>query len=165
MDAKHVSEVSLILPDGSEYAQKGKLNFTANQIDPSLGTQELRATFDNADKTLLPGMFVRARVTMGIREGVFLVPQTAVLTGDQGKFVYVAEKNKEGKNTVGIRPISETGWQGKDWVVQSGLNAGDQVIVDNLIKLRPGAEVAPHPFVTPPPMPPAAKPDNTQQKH
>jgi len=165
LDAKHVSEVSLILPDGSEYAQKGKLNFTANQIDPSLGTQELRATFENADKTLLPGMFVRARVTTGTCEGVFLVPQTAVLTGDQGKFVYVAEKNKEGKNTVGIRPISETGWQGKDWVVQSGLNAGDQVIVDNLIKLRPGAEVAPHPFGTPPPMPPAAKPDNTQQKH
>jgi membrane fusion protein (multidrug efflux system) len=165
MDAKHVSEVSLILPDGSEYAKKGKLNFTANQIDPSLGTQELRATFENADKTLLPGMFVRARVTTGTREGVFLVPQTAVLTGDQGKFVYVAEKNKEGKNTAGIRPISETGWQGKDWVVQSGLNAGDQVIVDNLIKLRPGAEVAPHPFGTPPPMPPAAKPDNTQQKH
>ena len=151
VDASHASEVSLILPDGSDYAQKGKLNFAASQIDAALGTQQLRATFDNSDKQLLPGQFVRARVTTGTRDGVFLVPQTAVQTGDQGKFLFVIERDKDGKNVAGVRPITEGGWQGKDWVILSGLKAGDQVIADNLIKVRPGAAVAPHPLGSPPP--------------
>ena len=149
LDQKHVREVSLILPDGSEYAHKGKLNFTANQINPSLGTQELRATFDNADKRLLPGQFVRARVTTGTREGVFLVPQTAVLTGEQGKFVYVANE----KNEAIIRPVVVGEWKGKDWIILEGLTANDKVIVDNLIKLRPNAPVVPHALETAPSLP------------
>ena len=139
-NASNVSDVSLILPDGSEYPQKGKLNFTASEINPSLGTQELRATFANQDKSLLPGQFVRARVTTGTREGVFLVPQTAVLTGELGRFVYVANI----KNEATIRPIVVAEWRGKDWIVTEGLNPNDKVIVDNLIKLRPNAPVAPH---------------------
>jgi len=158
-----VQDVKIILPDGTEYAESGKLNFAASQIDPALGTQQLRAEFGNKDKKLLPGQFVRARVTTGMRDGVFLVPQTAVLTGDQGKFVYVAEQGKNGKANVGIRPVTESGWHGKDWVVQ-GLNPGDRVIVDNVIKLRPGAEVAPHPFGTPPSVPLATK-NSVEQKH
>jgi membrane fusion protein, multidrug efflux system len=158
MTQKNAQKVTLILPDGTEYGESGKLNFAASQIDPALGTQQLRAEFANADKQLLPGQFVRARVTTGTREGVFLVPQTAVLTGDQGKFVFIAEKGKDGKTVAVIRPITEGGWHGKDWVVLSGLKAGDQVIVDNLIKTRPGAEVAPHPFGAPPAIPEQAKP-------
>ena len=148
-----VKGVTLILPDGKEYAQKGKLNFAASSIDPQLGTQQLRATFDNNDNALLPGQFVRIRVTTGMRDGVFLLPQTAVLTSDQGKFVFVAEKGKDGKVSAAIRPIVEGGWQGKDWVVLSGLKAGDQVIADNLIKVRPGAAVAPHLLDEAPAMP------------
>jgi membrane fusion protein, multidrug efflux system len=151
-NASNVSEVSLILPDGSEYPQKGKLNFTASEINPSLGTQELRATFENKDKTLLPGQFVRARVTTGTREGIFLVPQTAVLTGEVGKFVYVANE----KNEATIRPVVVAEWQGKDWIVTEGLKANDKVIVDNLIKLRPNAAVAPHPLGSPPVLPAGA---------
>ncbi len=151
-----VKDVSLILPDGKEYAAKGQLNFAASSIDPQLGTQQLRATFANDDKTLLPGQFVRIRVTTGTRKGVFLLPQTAVLTGDQGKFVFVAEKTPDGKAVAAIRPIVEGGWQGKDWVVLEGLKAGEQVIADNLIKLRPGANVVPHPYSETPP--PSAKP-------
>lgn len=144
LSEKRVQDVNIILPDGTEYTESGQLNFAASQIDPALGTQALRAEFANKDKKLLPGQFVRVRVTTGTRDGAFLVPQTAVLTGDQGKFVYVAEKSKDGKTIAGVRPVVEAGWHGKDWVIQSGLNAGEQVIVDNLIKLRPGAEVAPH---------------------
>jgi membrane fusion protein, multidrug efflux system len=143
VNAQNVSEVSLILPDGSEYAQKGKLNFTANQINPSLGTQELRATFQNADKQLLPGQFVRARVTTGSHEGVFLVPQAAISTGEQGTFVFIVND----KNQAERRPVTVGEWQGADWIILSGLNAGDKVITDNLIKLNmmpPGASVAPH---------------------
>ena len=150
---KTVKEVALVLPDGSEYKQKGKLNFSASQIDPKLGTQQLRATFENNDHQLLPGQFVRARITTGVRNGVFLIPQTSVLTGDQGKFVFVADKDKEGKVIAAVRLIKEGGWLGNDWVVLEGLKEGDQVIADNLIKVRPGAPVNPHPFGTAPAMP------------
>ena len=160
-NAQNLSEVSLILPDGSEYAQKGKLNFTASEINPTLGTQELRATFENADKTLLPGQFVRARVTTGSIEGVFLVPQTAISTGEQGTFVFIANT----KNQAERRPVTVGEWKGTDWIVLSGLQAGDKVITDNLIKLNmmpPGAPVAPHALGSTPSLPagaPATKPE------
>jgi membrane fusion protein (multidrug efflux system) len=148
-----VKEVSLVLADGTEYKHKGKLNFSASQIDPMLGTQQLRATFENNDHQLLPGQFVRARIMTGNRNGVFLIPQTSVLTGDQGKFVFVADKDKEGKVIAAVRPIKEGGWLNNDWVVLDGLKEGDQVITDNLIKVRPGAPVNPHPFGTAPTAP------------
>ena len=143
VNAQNVKEVSLILPDGSEYAHKGKLNFTANEINASLGTQELRATFENNDKTLLPGQFVRARITTGLYEGVFLVPQTAVSTAEQGAFVFIVNA----KNQAERRPVTVGEWKGADWIILSGLQANNKVIVDNLIKLNmmpPGAPVAPH---------------------
>ena len=147
-----VKQLHLILPNGQDYSQTGQLNFAASSIDPHLGTQQLRASFANADKSLLPGQFVRVRVTTGSRKGVFLLPQTAVLNGDQGKYVFVAEKNPQGKVLANVRPIAEGGWQGQSWVILSGLKAGEQVIADNLIKMRPGAEVLPHPYqvATPP---------------
>lgn len=137
---QNVKHVTLILPDGTEYQQKGKLNFAASQIDPLLGTQQLRATFENNDQVLLPGQFVRARVTTGQRDGVFLLPQTAISSSDQGRFVYVVNENNEAT----VRPVVVGDWVGKDWIVLEGLNAGDKVIVDNIIKLRPGAVVAPN---------------------
>lgn len=137
----NVKSVQLILPNGEEYAHKGQLNFAASSIDPQLGTQQLRAVFANEDKRLLPGQFVRIRVTTGQKDGVFVVPQTSVITNDQGKFVFVVNE----KNEATIRPIVVGNWVGKDWMVLKGLNAGDKVIVDNLIKIRPGAAVAPHP--------------------
>jgi membrane fusion protein (multidrug efflux system) len=147
-----VKQLHLILPNGQDYPQTGQLNFAASSIDPQLGTQQLRASFANADKALLPGQFVRVRVTTGSRKGVFLLPQTAVLTGDQGKFVFVAEKSAQGKVIASVRPVVEGGWQGPSWVILSGLKAGEQVIADNLIKMRPGVEVLPHPYqdATPP---------------
>jgi len=137
---QNVKQVSLVLPDGTEYEQKGKLNFAASQIDPLLGTQQLRATFDNADQRLLPGQFVRARVTTGQRDGVFLIPQVAISSSDQGKFVYVVNE----KNEATVRPVVVGDWVGKDWIILEGLNAGDKVIIDNIIKLRPGAAVIPN---------------------
>jgi len=136
----NVKEVKLILADGKEYASKGKLNFAASTIDPQLGTQQLRATFENESRQLLPGQFVRIRVTTGHQDGVFVVPQSAVLTNDQGKFVFVVNA----KNEATIRPIVTGNWVDMDWVVLSGLKTGEKVIIDNIIKLRPGAEVNPH---------------------
>jgi membrane fusion protein (multidrug efflux system) len=140
LSEQNVIKVTLILPDGTEYDQSGKLNFAARQIDPALGTQQLRATFDNSDQRLLPGQFVRIRVITGEQNGVFLVPQTAVLTSDLGRAVYVVNENNEAV----MRPVVTGKWVGKDWVITEGLKAGDKVIVDNIIKLRPGTPVLPH---------------------
>lgn len=140
LNEQRVKEITLILPDGTEFGKNGELNFAASKIHPTLGTQQLRATFDNPDQRLLPGQFVRARVTTGTRDGVFLVPQVAVHTSDVGKSVYVINE----KNEATIRPVVAGNWIGKDWVILEGLKAGDKVIVDNIIKLRPGNPVSPH---------------------
>ena len=147
-----VTGVELKLPDGSTYPLKGQLNFLASSIDPTLGTQQFRAEFKNPDGVLLPGQFVRARILAGEREGVFLVPQAAVTQTEQGYLVFVAGAD----NKVAPRPVQVGAWQGKDWVILGGLQAGDQVIVDNLMKLRPGAPVAPHPPQAPGAAPGAA---------
>lgn len=152
-----VEGIDLILPDGTKYPETGTLNFSASRIDPALGTQQLRAEFKNADKKLIPGQFVRIRVTTGSNEGVFLVPQAAVLSSEQGKFVFVAEKGSEGKFSAAVRPVKAGGWSGQDWVILGGLKQGDQVIVDNLIKVRPGAPVMPN---QPAPEQPAPKINN-----
>lgn len=137
LNEKNVGEVSLVLPDGSEYSKKGKINFAASQIDPTLGTQQLRATFENNEKQILPGQFVRVRVTSGKKDGVFLVPQLAVLNSDQGRFVFVVNE----KNQANPRPVVTGEWKGQDWVILNGLKSGDKVIVNNLIKARPGMPV------------------------
>ncbi len=141
LSQSNVKEVRLILPNGEEYTKKGTINFAASSIDPQLGTQQLRATFANENKQLLPGQFVRVRVVTGEKSGVFVVPQTAVVNNDQGKFVFVVND----KNEAVITPIVAGNWVGKDWVILSGLKAGDKVAVDNIIKLRPGMTVMPKP--------------------
>ena len=148
-----VTGVELILPDGSVYPVPGKLNFLASNIDTTLGTQQLRAEFPNPDGRLLPGQFVRARLLTGQRDGVFLVPQVAVLQTDKGNLVMVTDA----ENKVAPRPVQLGEWRGKDWVILGGLKAGDKVIVDNLIKLRPGMPVAPHAPGVPPGAPAGAK--------
>jgi membrane fusion protein (multidrug efflux system) len=146
LSEKNVKKITLVLSNGQQFDEEGKLNFASSTIDPNLGTQLLRAEFKNANHQLLPGQFVRVRITTGTREGVFLVPQTAVLTGEQGKFVLVADKDATGKMVAGVRKVQDAGWEGKNWVILSGLKSGEQVIIDNLIKVRPGAPVNPHPF-------------------
>lgn len=137
---RSITGVELILPDGSVYSRKGRLNFIASTVDPTLGTRQLRAEFDNPAGELLPGQFVRARLLAGERTGVYLVPQVAVVQTAEGRSVMLADAN--GK--VVPRPVQTGEWRGADWVILGGLAPGDRVIVDNIIKLRPGMSVAPH---------------------
>lgn len=132
-----IQEVDVVLPNGDVYPEKGHINFAASQIDPKLGTLQLRAEFANKDNQILPGQFVRARILSGKHDGVFLVPQSAVLQSDQGRYVYVLSD----QGTAVMRPIVAGEWSGTDWVILKGLNGGDKVITDNLIKLRPDAPV------------------------
>ncbi|AXS79629.1 efflux RND transporter periplasmic adaptor subunit [Dechloromonas sp. HYN0024] len=151
--SKNISGVELILANGTVYPKTGKLNFLAGNIDTTLGTQALRAEFDNNDNQLLPGQFVRIRLLTGARDGVFLVPQSAVVQSEQGPLVMLAGEGDK----VTPRAVQAGEWRGKDWVILGGLKAGDKVIIDNLMKLRPGAPVAPHPPAVPG-AEPAAKP-------
>ncbi|GAA5181478.1 efflux RND transporter periplasmic adaptor subunit [Niveibacterium umoris] len=145
---KAVQGVRIVLPNGSAYADKGTLDFAATQIDTKLGTRSLRAVFPNPEAAVLPGQYVRVRLQVGTREGVFRVPQSSLIQTDQGFVVMtVGEGDK-----VAPRPVKTGNWDGKDWIILDGLKAGDQVIVDNLIKLRPGMPVKPMP---PGAMPPA----------
>ena len=131
--------VRLTLPDGTLYPEKGRVNFAATQIDPRLATQELRAEFDNPRLQLLPGQFVRVQITAGERDNAFLVPQTAVIQTERGRFVFVLDPESK----AAIRPVQTGEWIGSDWLILGGLNAGDRVILDNLLKIRPGAPVNP----------------------
>ncbi|WP_231589197.1 MULTISPECIES: efflux RND transporter periplasmic adaptor subunit [Chromobacterium] len=134
--------VQLKLTDGSTYGKSGRLNFTDSLVDASTGTIRSRATFANPDGSILPGQFVRVILQGAQRSNAIAVPQRAVLTSQQGKMVWVVGAD----NKVQPRPITVSQDVGLNVLVESGLKAGDKVVVDNIIKLRPGADVKPHPF-------------------
>ena len=108
-------------------------------VNPQTGTYEMRAEIANADLALKPGQFVRVVLRGAQRQGALAVPQAAVLEGPQGKFVYVLGKNKEGKDIAEARPVVVGDWSesnGKNlWLIDSGLTAGDRVIVDGLARI------------------------------
>ena len=107
------NEVRLVLPDGSTHPVNGRLNFSGSTVDARLGTVQLRAEFANPDLRLLPGQFVRAQVVAGMQDAI-VVPQTAVLQGDQGRFVWTA-----GVDNKAIPRVVEAGaWIGSDWIIQ-----------------------------------------------
>lgn len=138
-------DVAVQLADGSTLERKGRINFADTRINPSTGTFELRAEVQNADNLLKPGQFVRVKLMGAVRNNALAVPQVAVLDGPQGKFVYVTGKDKDGKDIAVARPVSLGEWAIADgtnlWIVETGLQAGEDVIVDGLSKLRPGAPI------------------------
>ena len=133
------TSVKLILADGSTYSETGKLNYTASTVSSTTGMVSMRATFPNPKSLLLPGQFVRVQVSVGEREA-YLVPQAALSQTDQGHMLFTVAAD----NTVAPRPVETDGWSGSDWVVTKGLKPGDKIIIDNLMKMRPGAAVMPH---------------------
>jgi membrane fusion protein (multidrug efflux system) len=113
------------------------MNFSDFRISTTTGTSDARAELPNPDGALRPGQFVRVALTGAQRVDAILVPQRAVLEGPQGKFVFVA--NAESK--VEIHPVEVGDWTGDSWVINKGLQAGDRVIVDGVVKIGPGAPV------------------------
>jgi len=132
-------DIRLVLPDESVYPLKGRLNFAATQIDSRVATQELRAEFDNPKVRLLPGQFVRVRITAGEYRDAFLVPQTAVFQNEKGHFLFVLDS----EDKAAIRQVQTGEWSGQNWLVLAGLKTGERVVLDNLLKLRPGVPVSP----------------------
>jgi membrane fusion protein (multidrug efflux system) len=155
LDPADITAIELVLPNGQLYTAQGKMNFLASTIDTVLGTRQLRAEFDNPDDALLPGQFVRARLIAGEHKGIFLVPQAAVVQNMQTDMLMTVGPD----NKVVPKPVKLGDWHGQDWIVLSGLNPGDKIIVDNLMKLRPGIPVDPHEAASVAAPAPAAAPE------
>lgn len=145
------AEVTLVMEDGSEYPQKGRLLFSDLAVDPSTGSISLRAVFPNPKRLLLPGMYVRVRMAQAVASNAITVPQRALQRGPQGAFVMLV---KDGK--VAVQPVETGDAQGDRWVVQSGLAGGEQVIVEGLQKVQPGMPVTAVPFGAAPQAPASA---------
>jgi len=131
--------VSLRLPNNSEYPEKGRLDFADTEIAQGMGTVELRAVFSNTDGIILPGLFVTLITESKKKQSMALIPQAAVQEGQQGKFVLVVD----GNNTVKQRHVVLGRRLNAMWVVEKGLSAGEKVIIEGLQKVRPGVEVKP----------------------
>jgi membrane fusion protein (multidrug efflux system) len=130
-------DVTLKLADGSEYARAGKVDFTDVRVNTATGTIEARAVVANPKHQLRPGQFARVQLSGAVRPGAIAIPQRAVLEGPGTKIVMTV--NKEG--LVEPRPVEVGDWTGEDWVITGGLAPGDTVIVDGVVKARPGSPV------------------------
>ena len=147
-------EVALRLEDGTAYAKSGRLVFSDERYSAATGTADARAEVPNPQGLLRPGQFVRVILKGATRPNAITVPQRAVLEGPQGKIVYVV--GAQGKAEP--RPVGVGDWTGADWIITSGLTAGDQVIVDGLMKVFPGGPVQVGDPNAPPPGAPGAAP-------
>lgn len=135
----HLSNITvrLTLEDGSEYGPTGQLDFAGQTVDPTTGSQQLRARFPNPNRALLPGQFVRAHVNAGtIRNGIS-VPQRAVQLSNQAASVMVVD----GSGTAQTRSVTLGGQVGSNWVILSGLKPGEKVITEGWQKVQPGQKV------------------------
>jgi len=137
--AKQATRVQLVGEDGAILADHGRLNFTSTTVDAKTGAVQLRAELPNPGARWLPGQFVKVRILAGEQDAM-LVPQAAVLQTDQARIVMTV--GQDGK--VVPKPVRTANWIGTDMVVTGGLDDGDRVIIDNLVKVRPGAPVRPH---------------------
>jgi membrane fusion protein (multidrug efflux system) len=130
-------DVNLILSDGSEYPQKGRVNFISPVLSPTTGTLSVRAVFPNPQGLLKPGQFVRAKVTGAKWLNAIFVPQSAVLQGDTGRYVYVLVPG----NRVEKRKVETGAWYDNFWIIDSGLKKGDEVISSGINKIKEGMVV------------------------
>ena len=128
------------LADGSAYAREGVLNFRDVRVNTQTGTSEARAEFPNPGGVLRAGEFARVVLHVAVRPGAIVVPQRAVLESPKGKFVYTV--NAESKSDQ--RPVEAGDWTGDGWIINAGLQPGDRVIVEGVMKLSlmpPGVPV------------------------
>lgn len=136
-------DLNLILADGSEHSEAGKLVGSAQSIDPQTGTYSVEASFPNPDKLLLPGQFARVRAPVETLENVLVVPRQAVVE-IQGLFrAFVVDRD----DVVQVREIILGPVKGNEVVVESGLAEGDSLVVEGLQKVKAGMKVLPKPFV------------------
>ena len=147
---------ALTLMDGTVYPDEGVLDLLEPGLRTETGARQFRITFPNPKRILLPGQFVKVRFKGDVKTEAVLVPQRAVLQGPTGPFVFVVN----GEEKVEIRDVVASDWKGSEWLIDSGLKAGDRVVVNGLMKIGPGAPVKAVPMppsVDPPASPPVPK--------
>ncbi len=154
------ARVKLLLEDGSTHPQPGKLLFSDLTVDPTTGQVTLRAEVPNPGGQLLPGLYVRVQLEQAQASDAVLLPQQAVTRSAKGDTVLVVGEDGQ----PAPRPIQIGGQQGGQWVVQGGLKAGEQVIVDGFQKLRGNPQVKPVPWQAPGSKPAAAPADKPADK-
>ena len=137
-------KVQTYLPDGSITPRTGDLYFIDNAVQPGSGTVKARAVTPNPDRALWPSEFVRVRFILDMLTNATLVPSQAVQVSQSGPFVFVVKPD----NTVDLRPVKPGQRQEGDLtVIESGVTAGETVVVTGQLALSPGAKVAPQPYV------------------
>lgn len=146
--------VKVLLDGGTADAVAGRLSFIDTSVEPGSGTVRARATFDNADGRIVPGQFVRVRVDGVAEPDAVSVSRRAVMSSAQGNFVWVVGKD----DVVELRPVKLAGDASDRALIASGLTGGERVVVDGVLKVRPGSKVkvaAPAAAAGPPAAPPA----------
>jgi membrane fusion protein (multidrug efflux system) len=136
-------KITLYLEDGTAYSRTGKLVFSDISVDTGTGSVVLRGEFPNPERILLPGAFVRGAVEVASQDQALVVPQRAISRDASGQ---VSVLLASATNTVEARYIQVSSMSGENWVVTGGLQAGDRVIVEGLMKVRPGMSVKAVPF-------------------
>ncbi len=125
-------DVELVLSDGSLFSSRGKVNFADPSLQQTTGTMLVRAEFANPDNQLRPGQFVRAKVLGAIRPNAILIPQKAVLQGQTGMYIYTVNQDNKAERKV----VVPGDWYKSYWIIKSGLQAGERVVVDGVNKVQ-----------------------------
>lgn len=134
----------LIFSDGTIYPEEGVLDFAEIRLRPETGTLQGRFRFSNPSgkqeataRNFLTGQFVKVRVKGYVRHNAILIPQRVVHQGPKGSFVFVLDE----ENKVESRPVLATSWHGKEWLIESGLNPGERVVIEGFFRILPGVKV------------------------
>jgi len=152
LDETNKAKVDILLPDGSVYAHSGTLDFSDTAVDAATGAVSLRGSVPNPEHLLLPGMYVKLRLTLGQITQAYLIPQAALQRDPTGPYVLVV--GTDGK--VARKSVAADAQQGGDFVVTSGLADGDKIIVSGVQHVQAGAPAKAAPW-KPEAAPPAAK--------
>jgi membrane fusion protein (multidrug efflux system) len=135
--AGNTAEVRVIRADGSEYPHAGTLDFSDFSVNPTTGAVAFRGRVPNPDRLLLPGMYVNVKLTAGTLKRGFEVPQLAVQRDGQGSYVLAVGAD----GTVVAKRVEVVSSVGVNWVISSGLEDGDQIVVSGIMMARPGTKV------------------------
>jgi len=143
--------IEIVLVDGTVFPYTGRITFADPSYNPQSGTFLIRVSVENPNGVLHPNQYVRVRVKGAVRPHAILVPQRAVQQGPKGHFVWVVT----GEGTVEARPVVVGEWYGDGWFISEGLRAGERIVVDGVMLLRPGINVTVQSGGTPPGRKPA----------
>lgn len=129
--------IDVVLADGTSLPTHGKVDFTDPALQQNTGTMNVRAVLPNPEGLIRPGQFVQVVVKGAVRPNAIIVPQTSVLQGQKGMYVYVVDANKKAV----MRPVEPGDWYEDFWIIKSGLQEGDEVIVTGVNKVQPDSNV------------------------